>query len=380
MMGLAGIPLGIRFRFLDPDPDAPAGDVGELITAPYEDEEALAQFARGLDAATYEFENVPSRVAGFLCSHCPAVFPPPKALEVCQDRLLEKRLFQRVGLETPRFAAVASVEELRAAVSRDASGGGVGLPCVLKTRRFGYDGKGQAMIHSEGDIAGAFEAVAGHSKEPLLIVESFVEFSRELSLICVRSAPEKGGSARTTRFYPLVENRHTGGILRVSVAPAPGISAELQRLAETIGARVLDELDYKGVLTLELFQVGQDASARLLGNELAPRVHNSGHWTIEGSACGGSQFENHLRAILGWPLGMTTMREGIGCAAMLNLIGPPLPHPSGVRAEGWSHPHLYAKASRTGRKVGHISVTAKDRAELETRIERVRQEVPNAGR
>lgn len=382
MMALAGIPLGMRFRFLDPDPDAPAGDVGELVTASYDDEEALAQFARGLDAVTYEFENVPAAVAGFLSSHCARVFPPPKALEVCQDRLLEKRLFRSVGLGTARFAAVTNAAELRAAIETGAGVEGgmegeksapIGLPCVLKTRRMGYDGKGQAVIRAASEIEGAFERVVGHSKEPALIVESFVTFEREMSLIGVRSGGDgAANSARAeTRFYPLVENQHSEGILRLSIAPARGVSAETQASAERLLSRVMDALGYVGVLTVELFEV-RDASGRavLLGNELAPRVHNSGHWTIEGA--GTSQFENHLRGVMGWPLGATEMREGSGHAAMVNLIGGPLPNPATVMREGWRHLHLYAKSARPGRKVGHVTVTAGSEAELMRRVGLVR--------
>lgn len=390
MLALAGLPLGMRFRFLDPDPDAPARDVGEVINAPYDDEDALREFARDLDAITYEFENVPSHVAAFLASHCPRVYPPPKALEVCQDRLLEKRLFQSVGLGTPRFAPVSSAGELRRAIEHggEDSHDPIGLPCVLKTRRMGYDGKGQAVIRSASEIDSAFATVAGSAgkdggssqRAPSLIVESFVPFVRELSLICVRSVGNE------TRFYPLIENRHAHGILRVSIAPAPapspGASAALQLEAERLAARVLDTLAYVGVLTIELFQVGEGSTARLLGNELAPRVHNSGHWTIDGAAT--SQFENHLRAMLGagphalsvgprgMSLGPTTMREGSACAAMVNIIGPPLPWPGAFPAESWCRPHLYAKSPRPGRKVGHVNVLGASEAQVRERIEIVR--------
>jgi 5-(carboxyamino)imidazole ribonucleotide synthase len=277
------------------------------------------------------------------------------------------------------------------------SDGPIGLPCVLKTRRMGYDGKGQAVIRSAAEIDDAFAAVAGSAgkdggssqQAPSLIVESFVPFVRELSLICVRSA------AGQTRFYPLIENRHAQGILRVSIAPAPpptppspsplapSASTDLQHEAERLGARVLDTLGYVGVLTIELFQVGEGASAKLLGNELAPRVHNSGHWTIDGAAT--SQFENHLRAMLGagphavrlgpqgLALGPTTMREGSACAAMVNIVGPPLPSPGAFPAESWCRPHLYAKSPRPGRKVGHVNVLGSNQAELRERVEIVRR-------
>jgi 5-(carboxyamino)imidazole ribonucleotide synthase len=329
MLALAGLPLGVRFRFLDPQSELPAGQLGERIDGEYTDPVALDRFAEGCDVVTYEFENVPVASARHLAS-CVPVHPAPEALEVSQDRLVEKQFLSSLGIPTPAFAEVDSLPALEGAVAR------VGLPAVLKTRRLGYDGKGQIVLRMPGDVAGAWEALEGSPA----ILEGFVPFDRELSVLAVR------GRDRTTRFYPLVENEHRGGILRVSIAPAPGVTAELQRSAEGYAVRIMDALDYVGVLALELFQ----HDGRLVANEMAPRVHNSGHWTIEGAET--SQFENHLRAVLGWPLGGAS---AVGYSGMVNLIGA-VPETADVLAVPGAHLHLYGKAARPGRKVGHVTV------------------------
>jgi 5-(carboxyamino)imidazole ribonucleotide synthase len=282
MLALAGYPLDFHFRFLDPSPQAPVGRIAPRVTAEYTDYEALDKFAHGLALVTYEFENVPVEAARHLATHVP-VFPPPQALEAAQDRLNEKALFQRLGIPTTEFAAVNSPAELDAAIGK------LGLPGVLKTRRLGYDGKGQWVLRRPADVA---ELKKEFPSAPL-ILENFVNFSRELSLLAVRG---RGGE---TAFYPLVENHHRGGILRLSLAPAPQLSDSLQREAENQARQILEALDYVGVLAVELFESG----GRLLANEMAPRVHNSGHWSIEGAVA--SQFENHLRAVAGLPLGET---------------------------------------------------------------------------
>jgi 5-(carboxyamino)imidazole ribonucleotide synthase len=328
MLALAGYPLGLQFRFLDNDL-APAGDVGELMTGEFEDEAVLVRFARGLDVATFEFENVPEASARWLAAHVP-VFPPAVALQTAQDRLNEKRLFRDLGIPTAKFVSVDNREELEVAVRT------TGLPAVLKTRRFGYDGKGQVVLRSAEDVDNAWRTLGGVP----LILEGFISFERELSILAVRG---RGGE---TAFYPLVQNEHRGGILRLSIAPAPSVDDELQGKAEMLAGRVLEALDYVGVLALELFQSGDE----LLANEMAPRVHNSGHWTIEGSVC--SQFENHLRAIVGWPLGSTRC---VGHSAMVNLIGSAPPVPEVLRIAG-ARMHLYGKSPRPGRKIGHITV------------------------
>jgi 5-(carboxyamino)imidazole ribonucleotide synthase len=329
MLALAGYPLGLRFRFMDPARDVTCGQLAELVTGAYEDAAALERFAAGVDVITYEFENVPVEAARFLAQRAP-VYPPPQALAAAQDRLVEKTFFRRCGIPTPQFAPVDARADLDAAISQ------IGLPAVLKTRRMGYDGKGQAVLRNPADVDRAWQLHAGAP----LILEQFVPFEREVSVLAVRSA--RGEQA----FYPLIENHHREGILRRSLAPAPDTAPELQRRAQEYAGRVLDELQYVGVLAIELFQAG----GGLLANEMAPRVHNSGHWTIEGAQT--SQFENHLRAVLGLPLGST---QPLGCSAMLNLIGR-APDASEVLAVPNAHLHLYGKAPRPGRKIGHVTV------------------------
>jgi 5-(carboxyamino)imidazole ribonucleotide synthase len=342
MLALAGYPLGLRFRFLDPNPESPAAALGEFIAADYDDPDALRRFAEGLDVATYEFENVPASVADYLAGHVPAVHPHYAALAVSQDRLSEKQLFRRLGIPTAPFAAVDSEDDLARAVDE------VGLPAVLKTRRYGYDGKGQFVLREAADVHRAWAALGGAP----LILEGFVAFERELSIIAVR------GRDGDIVYYPLSENHHLEGILRRTIAPAPGVTASLQARAEASARAVLEEFDYVGVLAIELFQRGDD----LLANEMAPRVHNSGHWTIEGAET--SQFENHLRAICGFPLGSTAPR---GNAAMLNLIGNVPPREAVLTVEG-AHLHIYDKAPRPGRKLGHVTVVAQDADQVAKRF------------
>lgn len=341
MMALAGYPLGLRFRFFDPAPDATAGQLAEFVTARYDDLEALTAFADGLDVITYEFENVPGWTAESLAEHAP-VHPAPQALQVAQDRLVEKHFFQQLGFQVPPFRQVDSREDLDAALSE------IGLPAVLKTRREGYDGKGQAVMqhHAEGDDAWA--RLAGRP----LILEGFVPFERELSIVAAR------GRDGAFRAYPLVENEHHDGILARTIAPAPGLTAELQTRAEAIISAAMAELEYAGVMAIELF----DYQGQLLINEMAPRVHNSGHWTIDGAET--SQFENHLRAVLGLPLGSTA---AVGYSTMLNLIGA-TPDPQAVLATDGLHLHLYGKEARPGRKLGHVTICAPDPTALESRL------------
>jgi 5-(carboxyamino)imidazole ribonucleotide synthase len=345
MLALAGCPLGLRFRFLDLSPRAPAGHLAELHAGDYEDPDALHRFAEGLDVVTYEFENVPVASARLLAERLP-VYPPPAALEAAQDRLVEKTFFQSLDIPTPPFLAVDSEESFRAALRL------IGLPAVLKTRRLGYDGKGQLVLHEPKDAEYAWR-VLGNVPQ---ILEGFVPFRRELSVLAVR------GRAGETAFYPLVENHHREGMLRLSLAPAPGLATGLQRQAEDHARRVLEALDYVGVLAIEFFET----DGGLLANEMAPRVHNSGHWTIEGAQA--SQFENHLRAILGWPLGSTEPR---GQAAMVNLIGS-TPPPEVVLRLPRAHLHLYGKAAVAGRKLGHVTLVEHDEAALRARLAELR--------
>ena len=346
MLALAGYPLGLRFRTLDLSSEAPAGHVSELMAADFNDTDALKRFARGLDVVTYEFENVPVDTARYLGRRVP-VFPPPEALEAAQDRLTEKHFFERLDIPTPAFVAVDTWDDLKGALND------MGLPAVLKTRRFGYDGKGQVVIRKTEDITHAWQSLGGVP----LVLESFVAFAREVSILAVRS---RNGE---TALYPIVENHHHEGILRLSLCPAPGADSALQGEAETFARRALEALNYVGVLAIEFFE----RDGHLLANEMAPRVHNSGHWTIEGAET--SQFENHLRAILGWPLGSTAT---VGCAAMLNLIGT-LPDPRNLLAMDNLHLHLYGKAPRPHRKLGHITLRTPSSEARDAALARLRQ-------
>lgn len=334
MLALAGAPLGLRFLVMDTVDDACAGQFAPLLVGDYRDEAALAEFASRVDVATFDFENVPAESAEWLAARVP-VFPSPAALAVAQDRLAEKRLFRELEIPVPDFAAVATREELEAAVAR------VGIPCILKTRRLGYDGKGQFRIRTQADIGAAWDALATPAQTVGLIVEAFVPFERELSVVAVRS---RDGEFRA---WPLTENWHVDGVLSASLAPAQ-VDVELSATAVGYARRLAQRLGYVGVLALELFC----RDGVLLANELAPRVHNSGHWTIEGAET--SQFQNHLRAVLGLPLGDTRM---LGHACMLNWIGQ-MPDSLPVLAEPGGHWHDYGKQPRAGRKVGHATLRA----------------------
>ncbi len=337
MLALAGIPLGHDFVFLEPGGEAVRG-LGELIAASADDRSALDRLMATVDLVTYEFENVPVSAARTVAARLP-VFPPPEALSVSQDRVVEKTFFRELGIPTARFVAVDSRPDLDRAVAA------LGLPAVLKTRRLGYDGKGQRVLRVPADLGAAWAALAGTP----LVLEAFVSFTRELSIVGVR------GRDGAEAFYPLVENHHRDGILRRTLAPAPGLTPALQAIGEGHARRVFERLRYVGVLAIELFQVGED----LLANEMAPRVHNSGHWTIDGAAT--SQFENHVRAIAGWPLGSTAVR---GAVAMVNLIGT-TPDPAAVLAVPHARLHLYGKEPKAGRKVGHVTIVGASHTALE---------------
>jgi len=343
MIALAGAPLGVRFLVVDNVADACAGQVAPQITADWRDFAALQDFAKRIDVATFDFENVPADTAHWLAEHV-AVFPNPRALATTQDRLVEKTLFRELGLATPAFAAVDSRADLERAL------GTIGTPAVLKTRRLGYDGKGQFRIKSPADIDAAWAALGGAA----LILEAWVPFEREVSLVAVRG---RDGAFST---YPLVQNWHEDGILSATLAPAPESDALIEPAARHARA-IAEHLDYVGTFALELFV----KDGQLLGNEMAPRVHNSGHWTIEGAPC--SQFENHVRAVLGLPLGDTSV---LGTAVMLNFIGE-LPDALPVLAEPRAHWHDYGKSPRAGRKVGHATLCANTKAEMRERLARV---------
>ena len=341
MIALAGYPLGVSSTVLEPAAGSSAAQVCGHIAGEFDDHRALYDLAKASDVVTFEFENVPVESARWLAERVP-VYPPPRALEVSQERLVEKKFFESLGIPTPPFAGIETEADFRRAVTD------IGLPAVLKTRRFGYDGKGQAVIRTPADADAAWPRLGGRP----LILEGFVPFDRELSLIAVRG---RDGQIVT---YPLIENTHIEGILHRSVAPAPDLGEELAERAAEFASCVLTELDYVGVLTIEWFQDGP----RLLANEMAPRVHNSGHWTIEGALT--SQFENHARAVCGLPLGRT---DAIGFSAMYNFIGT-VPTAPVVLANPDAHLHLYGKSSRPGRKVGHVTLRAESRSELEAKL------------
>jgi 5-(carboxyamino)imidazole ribonucleotide synthase len=330
MIALAGYPLGLEFVFLDPSAAACANPLGKHLHGDYNDIDLLAQLAKNADVVTYEFENVPANVADFLSAHT-QVHPSPKALAVAQDRLVEKDFFNGIGIPTPDYRAINSLEDLQAATVE------LGYPAVLKSRTQGYDGKGQSVLKSSDDITPAWKLLDGVPS----ILEAFVPFQREVSIIAARS------TAGEIAYYPLSENAHRGGILRVSECKTDD---PMQEKAQAYVQSLLEALDYVGVLALELFEV----NGQLIANEFAPRVHNSGHWTIEGAQT--SQFENHLRAILNLPLGSTA---AIDKAGMVNFIGG-LPAPQDILAIPGAHLHLYDKEPRKGRKVAHATLRSQD--------------------
>lgn len=339
MLALAGYPLGLKFVFLDKSPDAPGGQVGEIITGAFDQAEKIAALASRVDLLTYDVENVPASALAGLPEDKPFL-PPVAALAAGQDRLAEKQLFRALKIPTPRFRPVQTMLELEQAIQE------IGYPAVLKTRRLGYDGRGQRLIRSPAELGSAFNALCGVP----LIVEEFIAFEREVSAIGVRN--RRGETA----FYPLAENRHAEGILRLSLAPYA--DRKLTAQARTYLRRVLEHFDYAGVLTIEFFV----KNGRLIANETAPRVHNSGHWTIEGAVT--SQFENHIRAILDLPLGDTAP---LGYAAMVNFIGTLPPLASVLRIPG-AHFHDYGKEPRPGRKLGHATLVCRTRKELGMRL------------
>lgn len=328
MLAMAGHRIGLQFRFYDSAADACAGQVDDLVTGSWDDQHKLRAFAETCDLITYEWENVPVTAAEHVAGIRP-LRPGIKALRIAQDRLTEKLMFSDLGIPTPRYEKVDSVDDLADAVRK------FGPAVVLKTRRFGYDGKGQVRVEAPESAEDAFSAVA-HGPS---IAEELIDFDRELSLIAVRSLSGE------TAFYPLIENEHRDGILHRSQAPAPNVSPRTQELALQYGALLLEYLDYVGVLTIEFF----DKGGVLIANEIAPRVHNSGHWSIEGAET--SQFTNHLLAITGQPLGSTRCPVR---SEMINLIG--FDDPNAYRESKTNvYLHWYGKEPRPGRKVGHVT-------------------------
>lgn len=335
MLALAAARLGLKAQVFSPDPDSPAFDVVQNATcAEYADVEALELFASDVDVITYEFENIPASTVMILAARRP-VLPDTAVLETTQDRLAEKNFVTRLGIGTAGYADVSSVQELDAAIVK------LGLPAVLKTRRFGYDGKGQVIIREGDDPREAWERLGTNSA----ILEAFVPFEREVSVIAARGAD---GDAVC---YDVTENEHRDHILKTSHAPAP-IPDTLAAQAIGIAEKIAAALNYVGVLAVELFVVPAPGGPTLLVNEIAPRVHNSGHWTLDGASV--SQFEQHIRAIAGWPLARPLR---FGPVTMTNLIGDDaLDYGRWLTVPG-ATVHLYGKgAPKPGRKMGHVTV------------------------
>ncbi len=341
MLALAGYPLAQDFIILDPSKDAGAVGLGEHLHGAYDNPDLLCELAAHADVVTYEFENVPATVAQYLTDHT-TIYPPAKALEVAQDRLLEKNFFHQLDIPTAQFAPVDSLEDLQRAMKD------IDYPAILKSRRMGYDGKGQIVLKMPEQLPEAWEAIQGTPS----IVEGWVAFQREVSIIGAR---RPGGEVV---FYPLSENKHSGGILRVAECRN---NDPLQQQAEDLLNRLLSSLNYVGIVALELFAI----NGQLLANEFAPRVHNSGHWTIEGAET--SQFENHLRAILDLPLGSTEVR---GFTGMVNFIGN-VPTSEQILSIPHAHLHLYNKTPRRGRKVAHATVRSDDKAQYRQSLQKL---------
>lgn len=334
MLAMAAAPYGLHCHIFAPQGDNPAFEMAQAHTeAAYDDFDALARFAAAVDVITYEFENVPAATAAFLQARKP-VRPGPKALAVTQDRLSEKEFLQSAGLPLAGFAAIDSLSDLQSALLR------LGLPAVLKTRRMGYDGKGQAIIRSEDEAEAALAGLGGGD----CVLEAFVPFVREVSVIAAR------GLDGQVRAFDVCENQHRHHILSKTLLPA-ALGAKASAFALEYAARIGQSLDYVGVFTVEYFVVGTGADEHVLVNEIAPRVHNSGHWTIEGAQT--SQFAQHIRAIAGWPLGPTTR---LGRVEMDNLVGDEAAAWQDIIGQDGAHLHLYGKAEiRNGRKMGHVT-------------------------
>ncbi len=337
MLAMAAARLGLRCQVFSPDPDSPAFDVVLNATcAEYADVEALELFASDVDVITYEFENVPAASAMILAARRP-VLPDRKILETTQDRLAEKDFVTRLGIGTADYADISSASALQTAIAR------IGLPAVIKTRRFGYDGKGQAIIRSGDDLDQVWENLATKSA----ILEAFIPFEREISVIAARSADGR------VECFDVTENEHSDHILKFSRAPA-AISDALAAQARGIAERIAHALNYVGVLAVEMFVVPGDGGPKVLVNEIAPRVHNSGHWTLDGASI--SQFEQHIRAIAGWPLGKPVRH---GPVTMTNLIGDDINDYERWLTVPGATLHLYGKGPpRPGRKMGHVTQVA----------------------
>lgn len=344
MMAHAAEKLGIETIVLDPKADACAGQVAQLVQAEYNDQQALNKLADQCDVLTFDFENVPASSLKQLAQHC-RICPSADILETAQDRLLEKNLFRELGIAIGGFYEINSRPDLLAALEQ------TGYPAILKTRCFGYDGKGQQVLRQPEDLEHAWRRFEGHA----LILEQFIAFDWECSIIGVRN------DAGEIRYYPLTRNHHTNGILDYSRAPIENLNTQLQTTAQKYLQRILEQFNYVGVLALELFVV----DGQLLANEIAPRVHNSGHWTIDGANC--SQFENHVRACCGLPLGSTDAKAE---ALMVNWIGH-VPEAGEYQQVEGLHWHDYGKQPREGRKVGHATLIAESSDALMVKAKRL---------
>lgn len=351
MMALAGYPLDLAFSFFDSNPDCPSAALGPRYGDTDNSEASLDAFIASADVFTYEFENIPVAWVERIAAQKP-VYPGVKSLAVSQNRINEKNLFAGLKIPSARFAEIRSESDLQQAVAT------LGLPLVIKTVTMGYDGKGQFLLKTNEQVA---EAWAQLGTQAPLIAEEFIHFKRELSMIAVRGRDGK------TVCYPLTENTHHRGILSHSIAPAPFVDSDTQLTAERYISAILHELDHVGAITLEMFETRNG----LYANETAPRVHNSGHWTIEGARC--SQFENHVRAVAGFPLGATTCDRP---TAILNIIGLH-PKTEDILKQPDAHLHLYGKTEREGRKLGHITLTANNHHDLASSISQVADMLPN---
>lgn len=351
MMALAGYPLDLAFSFYESTPDCPSAALGKVFGDAQNSMASLDAFIESADVFTYEFENIPVSWVERIAAKKP-VYPGVKSLAVSQNRLNEKKLFSSLNIPSARFAGINAEADLQAAANV------LGLPLLLKTVTLGYDGKGQFLLKDTAQIP---QAWAQLGEQAPLIAEEFVRFKRELSIIAVRA---RDGSMVC---YPLTENTHHQGILSHSIAPAPLMESTTQFTAEGYISAILQKLNHVGAFTVELFET----DAGLLVNETAPRVHNSGHWTMEGAHC--SQFENHVRAVAGLPLGSTVCEKP---TAMINIIGQ---HPATAKIlqQTDAHLHLYGKSEREGRKLGHITLTAGNHEELSERIRKIAEVLPN---
>ena len=338
--------LGIQCTVLDPNPDCCARSQCEQIVGAYDDVDSLKELAAWSDVVTYEFENVSASAA--VIEDIAEIHPSTDALAVAQDRHIERTMFRELGIAIPEYEPIDCVESLKSALQS------IGTPAILKARRLGYDGKGQVLINDPSRAAHALHTIG----DVPAILDKFVEFERELSLVSVR---DKQGNIR---YYPLAQNVHRGGILRVSKAPARDVSDALNTQAQGAARKILERFNYVGVLAIEFFQIAKGDDAHLVANEIAPRVHNTGHWTIEGAQT--SQFENHMRAVMGLELGST---EPIGHSAMVNIIGNE-PRAGALDAMPQACVHMYGKEPRAGRKIGHVTLNAPSESRLDALLER----------